>query len=202
MKRGLTGRYHVLRTGDEEVRAFVPVGLPPDPPLELSNGRQRLLERATLALGRLDSVTLLLPDPDVFLYAYVRREAVLSSQIEGTQSSLSDLLLFELEEAPGVPLDDVVEVSNYVAALEHGLARLRGGFPLSNRLIREMHEQLLARGRGSEKRPASSGGRRTGSAARGPAMRTSCRRRRPTSTSAWRRSSASFTTTARRTRRW
>ena len=76
---------------------------------------------------------------------------MLSSQIEGTQSSLSDLLLFELEEAPGVPFDDVVEVSNYVAALEHGMGRLRGGFPLSNRLIREMHEQLLARGRGSEK---------------------------------------------------
>ena len=78
---------------------------------------------------------------------------MLSSQIEGTQSSLSDLLLFELEEAPGVPFDDVVEVSNYVAALEHGMARLRGGFPLSNRLIREMHEQLLARVRGSEKQP-------------------------------------------------
>jgi Fic family protein len=153
MKRGLTGRYHVTRTGAEEVRAFVPVALPPDPPLELTNGRQRLLERATLALGRLDSVTLLLPDPDVFLYAYVRREAVLSSQIEGTQSSLSDLLLFELEEAPGVPLDDVAEVSNYVAALEHGLARLGGGFPLSSRLIREMHAHLLSRGRGSESSP-------------------------------------------------
>jgi Fic family protein len=119
----------------------------------LSGGRQRLLERATLALGRLDSITTLLPDPQLFLYAYVRREAVLSSQIEGTQSSLSDLLLFELDEAPGVPFDDVVEVSNYVAALEHGMARLRGGFPLSNRLIREMHEYLLARGRGSEKQP-------------------------------------------------
>lgn len=78
---------------------------------------------------------------------------MLSSQIEGTQSSLSDLLLFELEEAPGTPFDDVVEVSNYVAALEHGMARLRGGFPLSNRLIREMHAELLSRGRGSEKAP-------------------------------------------------
>ncbi|MCK4272631.1 Fic family protein, partial [bacterium] len=87
------------------------------------------------------------------LYAYVRREAVLSSQIEGTQSSLADLLLFELEEAPGVPFDDVVEVSGYVAALEHGVARLRDGFPLSNRLIREMHSVLLSRGRGSEKSP-------------------------------------------------
>jgi Fic family protein len=153
MERGPTGRFEITRAGGEEVRAFVPNPLPPQPALELSGARQRLLERATLALGRLDSITTLLPDPQLFLYAYVRREAVLSSQIEGTQSSLSDLLLFELDEAPGVPFDDVVEVSNYVAALEHGMARLRGGFPLSNRLIREMHEQLLARGRGSEKGP-------------------------------------------------
>jgi len=153
MKRGLTGRYEIAEIGGETIRAFVPRPLPPDPPLELNEQRQRLLERATLALGRLDSVTLLLPDPHLFLYAYVRREAVLSSQIEGTQSSLAQLLLFELEEAPGVPLDDVLEVSNYVAALEHGLKRLREGFPLSNRLIREMHAILLSRGRGSEKTP-------------------------------------------------
>jgi Fic family protein len=78
---------------------------------------------------------------------------VLSSQIEGTQSTRADLLLFELKETPGVPLDDVVEVSNYVRALEHGVKRLRGGFPLSNRLIREMHEILLSRGRGAGKSP-------------------------------------------------
>jgi Fic family protein len=153
MERGATGRIEVTRLSGEDVRAFVPNPLPPEPPLDLSGVRQRLLEKAVLALGRLDSITTLLPDPQLFLYAYVRREAVLSSQIEGTQSSLSDLLLFELEEAPGGPFDDVVEVSNYVAALEHGMARLRGGFPLSNRLIREMHEKLLARGRGSEKQP-------------------------------------------------
>lgn len=153
MERGPTGRFEVTRSGGEEVRAFVPNPLPPQPPLELSGSRQRLLERATLAIGRLDSIRVLLPDPHLFLYAYVRREAVLSSQIEGTQSSLSDLLLFELDEAPGVPFDDVVEVSNYVAALERGMARLREGFPLSNRLIREMHEQLLGKGRGSEKQP-------------------------------------------------
>ena len=94
----------------------------------MDGSRQRMLERPTLWLGRLDSITTLLPDPQLFLHAYVRREAVLSSQVEGTQSSLSDLLLFELEEAPGVRFDDVVEVSNYVAALEHGVARLRGGF--------------------------------------------------------------------------
>ncbi len=153
MRRGITGIYETTSVGGEHARAFIPHPLPPEPPLDLSNARLRLLERATLALGRLDSVTLLLPDPNLFLYAYVRREAVLSSQIEGTQSSLSDLLLFELEEAPGAPFDDVVEVSNYVAALEHGMARLREGFPLSNRLIREMHAELLSRGRGSEKAP-------------------------------------------------
>lgn len=95
----------------------------------------------------------LLPDRELFLYAYVRREALLSSQIEGTQSSLADLLLFELEEAPGVPTGDVVEVSNTVAGLEHGLARLREGFPLSSRLLREIHARLLARGRGADRLP-------------------------------------------------
>ncbi|HOA76914.1 MAG TPA: Fic/DOC family N-terminal domain-containing protein, partial [Thermosynergistes sp.] len=153
MKRGSTGYYETNRLAGEEVKAFIPHPLPPNPPLELTHARQQLLERATLSLGRLDSITLLLPDPNLFLYSYIRREAVLSSQIEGTQSSLSDLLLFELEETPGVPLDDVVEVSNYVAALDHGLKRLKEGFPLSNRLIREMHAILLAKGRGSEKSP-------------------------------------------------
>ncbi|MBC7084192.1 MAG: hypothetical protein PWR07_2283 [Bacillota bacterium] len=153
MKRGLTGRFETFHIGDETVRAFVPDPLPPDPPLVLDGARQVLLERALLALGRLDSIATLLPDPHLFLYGYVRREAVLSSQIEGTQSSLSDLLLFELQEAPGVPMDDVVEVSNYVAALEHGLERLKEGFPLSNRLIREVHAKLLSRGRGSDKLP-------------------------------------------------
>jgi Fic family protein len=153
MRRSATGRHASSVAGGETVRAFVPHPLPPAPPLDLSGERQSLLERATLALGRLDSIALLLPDPQLFLYAYVRREAVLSSQIEGTQSSLSDLLLFELDEVPGVPFDDVVEVSNYVAALEHGMARLREGFPLSNRLLREMHARLMARGRGSDKAP-------------------------------------------------
>ena len=106
------------------------------------------------------------------MYSYVRKEAVLSSQIEGTQSSLSDLLLFELQAAPGAPLDDVAEVSSYVAALEHGLARVRGGFPLSNRLLREVHGILLSHGRGADKQPGEFrrsqnwiGGTRPGSAA-------------------------------------
>jgi Fic family protein len=153
MKRGETGRYDQTAAGGEVVRAFIPNPLPPVPPLVLEGRLQQLLERAVLALGRLDSLSTLLPDTGIFLYTYVRKEAVLSSQIEGTQSSLSDLLLFELEEMPGVPIDDVVEVSNYVAAMEHGLGRLHEGFPLSNRLLREIHGVLLARGRGSEKDP-------------------------------------------------
>ncbi len=153
MRRDATGHYATSTAGGESVRAFVPLALPPVPVLELDGQRQLLLEKATLALGRLDSIALLLPDPQLFLYAYVRREAVLSSQIEGTQSSLSDLLLFELDELPGVPFDDVVEVSNYVCAMEHGMARLREGFPLCNRLLREMHAHLMARGRGSNQSP-------------------------------------------------
>ena len=154
MKRGATGEYVTISTvGAEAAKAFVPKPLPPEPPLAVDSGIRDRLDGALLALGRLDSVGTLLPDTHLFLYTYVRKEAVLSSQIEGTQSSLSDLLLFELEEAPGVPIDDVVEVSNYVAALEHGLTRTREGFPLSNRLLQEMHEILLSRGRGASKQP-------------------------------------------------
>lgn len=153
MERGTTGTYEVTAVGGETVRAFIPDPLPPRPALELAGPTQPLLERALLSLGRLDSISAMLPDSDLFLYSYVRKEAVLSSQIEGTQSSLSDLLLFEMEQAPGAPLDDVVEVSGYVRALEYGLTRLRGGLPLSSRLIREVHAELLARGRGSDKDP-------------------------------------------------
>ncbi len=153
MQRESTGRYELTSTAGETVRAFVPAPLPPDPPVLLEGSLQAVHERALLACGRLDGVSTLLPDPELFLYAYVRREALLSSQIEGTQSSLSDLLLFELEEAPGVPFDDVVEVSSYVSGLEHGLARLSEGFPLSSRLLREIHGRLLARGRGADRLP-------------------------------------------------
>ncbi len=153
MQRGESGRYEVTSIGGERIHAFIPAPLPPKPTLDLDGPLQQMLESAVLALGRLDGVATLLPDEALFLYTYVRKEAVLSSQIEGTQSSLSDLLLFELDEAPGVPLDDVREVSNYVAALEHGLHRLRGNFPLSNRLIREIHGVLLSGGRGSTKAP-------------------------------------------------
>ena len=137
----------------EQVCAFVPIPLPPEPALVLDGALQQAFESALLALGRLDSVTRFLPNKGLFLYTYVRKEVVLSSQIEGTQSSLSDLLLYEQAQAPGTPLDDVVEVSNYVASLEHGLRRLREGFPLSNRLIREIHGVLLSQGRGRDKAP-------------------------------------------------
>jgi len=146
------GRYAVTAVAGERVRAFLPPPLPPLPAIDLAPF-QTLLDRANQALGRLDGVASILPDTPLFLYMYVRKEAVLSSQIEGTQSSLSDLLLFEAAEAPGVPLDDVREVSNYVAAIDHGLARLKAGFPLSLRLLREVHGILLARGRGEGQDP-------------------------------------------------
>ncbi len=153
MKRELQGKHVTTSTAGESVHAFVPAPLPPVPSIEWYPALREKFDGALLALGRLDSVSLLLPDTSLFLYMYVRKEAVLSSQIEGTQSSLSDLLLFELEQQPGVPLDDVQEVSNYVAALNYGLQRLDDGFPLSLRLFREMHAELLSKGRGSDKQP-------------------------------------------------
>jgi Fic family protein len=159
-------------TAGETVDAFLPHPLPPEPPLEFTAGDLDLLEKANRALGRLDGLATLLPETSIFLYFYVRKEAVLSSQIEGTQSSLSDFLLYESDEAPGVPLEDVREVSSYVAAVEHGFGRLREGFPLSLRLLRDIHGVLLARGRGSDKVPGEFrrsqnwiGGTRPGNAA-------------------------------------
>lgn len=153
MQRGLTGHYvPLLSAAGENARAFVPNPLPPAPPLELDSEIQELIQNAMLALGRLDGLTTVLPDPAIFLYSHVRKEAVLSSQIEGTQSSLSDLLLFEMEGVAGVPLDDVQEVSNYVAAMNHGLKRLET-LPLSLRLLKEIHGVLLAKGRGSKEEP-------------------------------------------------
>lgn len=153
MKRGLQGQYLTTTTVGEAVQAFVPAPLPPVPSINWTPGLRTKFDEALLALGRLDGVTRLLPDMALFLYTYVRKEAVLSSMIEGTQSSLSDLLLFELEPSPGAPVEDVKEVSNYVAALDHGLRRLGEGLPLSLRLIREIHAVLLSRGRGSDRTP-------------------------------------------------
>jgi Fic family protein len=147
------GTFRNVTVGDESYYTFFPKPLPPDPPLEIQASTQDLLDTANQALGRLDGITLLLPDPDQFLYSYIRKEAVLSSQIEGTQSSLSDLLLFEHDVASGVPIEDVRETSNYIRAMEHGLQRLKDGFPLSLRLIREIHALLLEGGRGGERSP-------------------------------------------------
>ncbi len=172
MKRGLQGHYVSISTVGEKARAFVPAPLPPHPPIEWAPELRSKFDQALLSLGRLDSIATFLPDVPLFLYMYVRKEAVLSSMIEGTQSSLSDLLLFELDMEPGVPMDDVREVSDYVAALDHGLKRMNEGFPLSLRLMKEMHSILLARGRGSNQTPGEFrktqnwiGGTRPGNAA-------------------------------------
>lgn len=165
------GSYIRCSVVGETYQAFLPPALPPQPSLNLLE-LQGLLSKANQALGKLDAVADILPDSNLLLYYYVRKEAVLSSQIEGTQSSLSDLLLHESGEAPSVPIDDVVEVSSYVAALEHGLKRVQEGFPVSLRLIREMHAILLSKGRGSNKQPGEFrtsqnwiGGSRPGNAA-------------------------------------
>lgn len=133
-------------------RAFIPAPLPPDPPIDFGGELQGLLSRADLALGRLDGSIQTLPNPDLFVFMYVRKEAVLSSQIEGTQSSLQDLLSAEAELSSPESPKDVGEVVNYVAAMNHGLARL-ADLPVSVRLIREIHATLLADGRGSRLTP-------------------------------------------------
>lgn len=145
------GRFVETPVAGETVRAFVPPPLPPVPTIDVLG----LLDRLSLAeraLGRLDGITMLLPRQELFLYMYVRKEAVLSSQIEGTQSTLTDLLRFETEAQAGQPIDDIREVSNYVDAMMYGLERLED-LPLSLRLIREMHARLLQSGRGGTKDP-------------------------------------------------
>lgn len=146
-----SGRWE-KQPGPELYYSFIPAPLPPNPPIQYDERLQALTEKASKALGRLDSITIHLPNPQMLLYTYIRKEAVLSSQIEGTQSSLSDLLLFENAETPGVPVSDVQEVSNYVAALEYGLQRLKE-LPISLRLIKEIHAILLKGGRGGNKEP-------------------------------------------------
>ena len=146
MQRDIQGRYVTISAAGEKAQAFIPAPLPPDPTIEWTPDLRSKFDQAHLALGRLDSISTFLPEISVFLYMYVRKEAVLSSMIEGTRSSISDLLLFELDIEPGVPLDDVREASNYVAAMDYGLKRLAGGFPLSLRLIKEMHGCCFPRG--------------------------------------------------------
>lgn len=148
-----TGTFRRVVEGGETFYVFHPRPLPPEPALSIDVELQKLLDTANQALGRLDGVTLLLPDPDLFLYSYIRKEAVLSSQIEGTQSSLSDLLLFEHDVASGAPIADVQETSNYIGAMHHGLRRIQEGFPLSLRLIKEVHGLLLQGVRGGHAVP-------------------------------------------------
>ena len=164
------GRFIQTSFGGETVRAFVPPALPPDPPIQMETLLSKL-SKADRAMGRLDGITMLLPDHTLFLYMYVRKEAVLSSQIEGTQSTLSDLLRFETEAVAGKPIDDIREVSNYVDAMMYGLERMKE-LPLSLRLIKEMHGRLLQSGRGAFKNPGEFrtsqnwiGGTRPGNAA-------------------------------------
>src|SRR5438445_4044811 len=134
-KEGRAGRYVMQPT---EYRAFIPSPLPPDPPVDLGKPLRDILSEADYALGRLDGSVQTLPNPDLFVYMYVRKEAVLSSQIEGTQSSLQDLLAAEAHILGEGRPRDVDEVVNYVSAMKHGLARL-AELPVSVRLIREIH---------------------------------------------------------------
>jgi len=150
-KTGRLGQYINCTTGDESYKAFIPQKLPPIPSIVMDD-LFSILDSANTALGRLDGMSMILPDPSLFLYMYVRKEAVLSSQIEGTQSSLSDLLMFETNMTAKASIDDVTEVSNYVSAMNHGLERLKD-FPLSLRLIKEIHKKLMCKGRGSDKCP-------------------------------------------------
>jgi Fic family protein len=138
--------------GGERYSAYVPNPLPPVPAIDMAVIAD-LLEKANLAVGELNGAVEHAPEPNIINYMYVRKEAVLSSQIEGTQSTLDDLLRYESGGAIGAPIDDVAEVSGYVAALNHGLKRLDGGFPLSLRLIREIHKVLLTNARGKNKTP-------------------------------------------------
>ncbi|MGD0092226.1 MAG: Fic family protein [Planctomycetota bacterium] len=146
------GHYVKQGQGDFSYRAFIPEPLPPDPPVQIDGEMARLLSSAERALGKLDGVSMILPNPDLFLGMYVRQEAVLSSQIEGTQSTLEDVLRFEAGEKGQDEIKDVAEVVNYVAAMNYGLNRL-GKLPLSLRLIREIHEKLLTGVRGGERTP-------------------------------------------------
>jgi Fic family protein len=146
------GTYVARTTAGESFKAYVPAKLPPKPTLDMDR-LYKPLDQAMKALGGIDALAKLLPDTRLFLFMYVRKEALVSSQIEGTQSSLSDLLLFENEENTSVAVDDVEEVSNYIAALTYGLNRMKKGFPLSTRLIRDVHKMLMRGVRGHTKSP-------------------------------------------------
>lgn len=146
MKR--SGQYVTQLSG---YKAFIPSSLPPDPPLHMDDSMNQLLSEANIALGRLDTMGYLLPNIDYIIAMYVRKEALLSSQIEGTQASLDDIFEYE-SHIPIKNTEDVEEVVNYIKALKHGLKRLEE-FPMSIRLIKEIHDILLSQARGMHKTP-------------------------------------------------
>ena len=146
------GIYITQKISGESYKAYIPAKLPPEPPIELTM-LYPYLEKATLALAELNSIHKTIPNTALFIYMYVRKEALLSSQIEGTQSSFSDLMLFEHNQKPEVSIEDVEEVSNYVKAINYGLERLKNDFALSLRLLKEVHGILLSGGRGLSQTP-------------------------------------------------
>ena len=148
-----TGTHLHSTLASQAYKAWLPHPLPPQPALALDLSAQGLLEKTSQRLGQLDNVSSQLANPNLLLYYFVRKEALLSSQIEGTQSSIADLLLSENRQAPGVPEDDVEEVSCYIAALNHAVDRMANGFPLCQRLLNETHTRLLNSVRGSNKQP-------------------------------------------------
>ncbi len=146
------GTYIIKKIVEESYKAYVPPKLPPEPPVDLAK-LYPYLEKATRALAELNSIHKSIPNTSLFIYMYVRKEALLSSQIEGTQSSFSDLMLFEHHQKTEVSLEDVEEVSNYVKAITYGLDKLKEDFPLSLRLLKEIHSVLLAGSRGASSLP-------------------------------------------------
>ncbi len=152
MKRQKTGEYRLTKVAGETIKAFIPLPLPPIPPLEMDNGLKDLHDSVLHVLGRLDNSLSLLPESHILRAQYIRKEAVESSKIEGIQANLSDLFMFEINEQPA--FSDVAEIESYVRALEHGLHRLRhDGFPISSRILREVHANLFSNGPNSAKTP-------------------------------------------------
>ena len=154
MQRGPTGKYETVNDRGQRFSAFVPVPLPPDPPVVMDGALLEKFADALTAVGGLNTLSINLPNADMLIYSYLRKEAVLSSQIEGTQSSLPDLLMLEMGQRPDdAPIDDTQETINYLNALRYATERLDEGAPIDATLIQEIHHRLLQSGRGSSKQP-------------------------------------------------
>lgn len=154
MRRGPTGKYETVKDRGQRFSAFVPTPLPPDPPVVMDGPLLEKFADAMTAVGGLNTLSINLPNADMLIYSYLRKEAVLSSQIEGTQSSLPDLLMLEMGQRPDeAPIDDARETVNYLNALRFATERLDEGAPIDSELIQEIHRRLLQSGRGSFKQP-------------------------------------------------